>query len=444
MGVSELLTQARRNRACSELHKGVKIMRLIGSFERQATFIFVATTLANIGAFLFHVYMGRHLTPADYGILYTLLALLMIVSVPGGTIQTVITKYASHFRAHNQYGKIRFLFLHSLKKLFLYGGIGFLIFIALSGHIARFEQIPSRLPVVIVGFILLFSVVSPAAGGIVQGLQRFDYLGWSMILGTLLRLISGIILVIIGFGVNGAMSASIIGILFGLFIIFIPLRSLFQEKTNERVDFKELYRYSAPVVLALLCFMILTNVDAVLVKHFFSPLEAGNYSAAAMVGRIILFLPMAVVIVMFPKTSELYAQKKDSSLILKKSLIYVGLLAGGATLICLLFPRFPLWLLWGNRFQDSIPLAGKFALAMTFFGLVNILFFYQLSIHRFRFLYFACVFTLLQIIALALFHNTLSQVVWILVVNGILLFTVNQFLVWMPKRRLERIEIERV
>lgn len=412
-------------------------MRLIGTFEKQTTFMFVAITLSNIGAYLFHVYMGRHLSPADYGILYTLLALLMIVSVPATAIQTVITKYVSHFKGHNQHGKIRFLFFHSLKKLFLYGGIGFLIFIAFSGQIARFERIPSRLPVVIVGFILLLSIVDPAAGGTIQGLQRFNYLGWSMILGMSLRLIAGIILVIIGLGVNGALSASIIGILFSLFIIFLPLRSLFQEETNERVELKEIYRYSAPVILTLLCFMVLTNVDAVLVKHFFSPLEAGNYSAAAMVGRVILFLPMAIVIVMFPKASELYAQKKDSSLILKKSLLYVGLLAGGATLVCLLFPRLPLWLLWGNRFQASTPLVGKFALAMTFFGLVNILLFYQLSIHRFKYLHWTGTFTLIQIIAITLFHNTLSQVVWILVANGVLLFIVNQFLVWMPRRKLK-------
>lgn len=398
--------------------------------------MFVATTLANIGGYLFHVYMLRHLSPADFGILYSMLALLMIVSVPATTIQTVITKYASHFKAHDQYGKIRFLFFHSLKRIFLYGGIGSLIFLIFSNHIARFEQIPSRTPVAIVGFMLLFTAVVPAAGGIVQGLQRFNYLGWSMILGTALRLISGIVFVIIGLGVNGALSASIVGMLLGLFILFLPLHSLFQEKTNERADFKEIYQYSAPVIVALACFFVLTNIDVILVKHFFSPLEAGNYSAAALVGRIILFLPMAMVMVMFPKTSELYAQKKDSSIILKKSLFYVGLLAGGATLICILFPHFPLWLLSGNRFQASTPLVGKFALAMTFFDLLYILFFYQLSIHRFRFLYLACAFTLLQLIAITLFHKTLSQVVWILVANGALLFLVNQFLVWIPQKKL--------
>lgn len=425
----------------------------MGSFERQATFMFLATSLTNLGNYIFHVYMGRHLSPADYGIFYTLLALLMIVSIPAITIQTVITKYTSHYKTHGEYKKVRFLFLHFLKRVSLYGGIGFLIFLVFSSHIARFEQIPSRIPVVIVGFILLFSVVTPAAGGIVQGLQRFNYLGWSMISGTGLRLISGIILVTIGLGVNGALSASIVGTLFALFIIFLPLRSLFREKTNERVsdprgsltrevDFKEIYQYSAPVILALLCFMILTNMDVVLVKHFFHPDEAGIYSAAAMVGRIILFLPMALVIVMFPKTSELYAQRKDSSMVLKKSLFYVGLLAGGAALICLLFPRFPLWLLWGDRFQASTRLVRKFAIAMTFFDLSYILLFYQLSIRRFNFLYFVTALTILEIIAICLFHHTLSQVVWILVASGIILFLINQLLVWMPQRRLEKVEVK--
>jgi O-antigen/teichoic acid export membrane protein len=410
-------------------------MRLIGNFEKEATFMFVATTLSNISGYLFYVYMLRHLTAVDFGILYAMLALLAIVFVPALAIQTVIAKYTSHFKVHNQYGKIRFLFLHSLKRISLYGGIGFLIFLVFSDHIARFEQLPSRLPVVIVGFILLFSVISPTLRGIIQGLQRFGYLGWSMILDMFLRLIFGIMLVMVGYGVNGALSASIIGIFFALLVSFWPLRSLSAPKTPEKIDFREIYRYSAPVIGALACFFVLTNIDVILVKHFFSPLEAGNYSAVALVGKIIIFLPMAIAIVMFPKTSELYAQKKDAFPILKRSLLYVGLLAGGATLICLRFPSFPLWLLAGNRFQASIPLVGRFALAMTFFGLVDVLFFYQLSVHRFKFLYFAAAAAFLQIVAITIYHNSLSQVVWIVMANAVLLFLVNQFLVWMSERR---------
>lgn len=410
-------------------------MKFVGTFERQVSFIFIALSLSNIGNFIFHIYMGRHLPETEYGILYRLLALLMIVSVPATTIQTVITKYTAHFKVLNQYGKIRFLLFNFLKRLFFYGFLGSLIFLAASGRIASWQHFPSNKPVMILGILLLLSVIAPAAGGIIQGLQKFNYLGWSTILGTASRLIFGIIFVVLGLGVNGALAASILAILVGICILFFPLKFLFKSKeTEERVDFKEIYRYSAPVIFSVLFFMILTNIDALLVGNFFDPVKAEIYSAAAFVGRMILFLPLPIVVVMFPKASELYAQRRDSSLILKKSLFYVGLLAGGATLVCLFFPSLIIKLIWAGKHQASTPLIGKFALAMALFGLVNILFFYQLSIHRFRFLYLAGAFTLLQIIAISLFHNTLSQVVWILVANGILLFIVNQFLVWMPKR----------
>lgn len=397
----------------------------------------MATALTNLGNFVFHLYMGRHLPETEYGILYRLLALLMIVSVPTATIQTVLTKYTAHFKAGNQYARIHFLLFHFLKRVSFYGLLGFLIFLAASRRVASWQHFPSQEPVIILGVLLLLSVVSPSLGGIIQGLQKFNYLGWSMIGGVISRLFLGVIFICFGLGVNGALYATILAALVGLIIITFPLKSLFKARElKSSIDFKEIYSYFTPVALSLLFFMLLTNIDVLLIGNFFNPVEAELYSAAAFVGRMILFFPMAIVIVMFPKASELYAQRKDSFLILKKSLVYVGLLAGGATLFCLLFPQFIIRLIWGGRYQASTPLIGKFALAMALFGLVNILFFYQLSVHRFRFLYLAGIFTLLQIIALALFHNTLSQVVWILVANGALLFLINQFLVWIPQRKL--------
>lgn len=174
--------------------------------------------------------------------------------------------------------------------------------------------------------------------------------------------------------------------------------------------------------------MILTNVDVVLVKHFFKPVEAGYYSAAALIGKAVLFLPGAIAMVMFPKSSELYAQNRDSFPVLKKSLFYVCLIAGAAAIICLLFPSVIIWLFLGTKYTASAPLVGRFAIAMTLFGLTNILFLYGLSIHKFGFLYLLGIFTMAQIIAIILFHSNLSQVIWIVLLNGLLLFMVNLLL----------------
>ena len=41
-------------------------MKLMGSFEKQVSFIFIALTLGNIGNFIFHIFMGRHLPETEY------------------------------------------------------------------------------------------------------------------------------------------------------------------------------------------------------------------------------------------------------------------------------------------------------------------------------------------------------------------------------------------
>jgi len=62
--------------------------------------------VANVGNYVFHVFMSRSLGPADYGILASLLSVFLIVSVPVGAIQTSINKYTSNFTAQGQYEKI--------------------------------------------------------------------------------------------------------------------------------------------------------------------------------------------------------------------------------------------------------------------------------------------------------------------------------------------------
>jgi len=227
----------------------------------------------------------------------------MIVSVPSGTLQTVVTKFTSTFYAINHHERIKLLLRSFVKKASVFGLVIFLILIFGSRGISSFLQIPSPLLIVILGVITFFSIILPLTQGGLQGLQRFGCLGLIMIANGSLKLLLGIVFVSIGFGVIGAMSALAISIFITLLLSFIMLASILtkplalipeslQSKSNNpdpEMNFSGIYRYFCAVATALLCFMILTNIDVVLVKHFFKPLEAGYYSVAQMVGKIILF-----------------------------------------------------------------------------------------------------------------------------------------------------------
>jgi O-antigen/teichoic acid export membrane protein len=162
-----------------------------------------------------------------------------------------------------------------------------------------------------------------------------------------------------------------------------------------------------------------------MVKYFFSPEEAGFYSIAQMLGKVFLFLPGAISIVMFPRTSVLNAKNKDTASTLTKSLFY----GAGLCIISVfgynLFPSFVLTVLTGKAFPLSIGLGRLFSVSMSFFALLFILIWYFLSIKDFRFIKYLVSFTLLQIFAITLFHNNLFQVQLALCVNSVLLFLIH-------------------
>jgi len=362
-------------------------------------------------------------------------------------LQTVVTKFISTFYAINHHERINPLLCSFVKKTSVFGLVIFLILILGSGGISSFLQIASPLLIVILGVTTFLSVILPLTQGGLQGLQRFGYLGLTMITNGSLKLLLGIIFVSIGFGVVGALSALAISTFIALLLSSIMLASVLprplalvpeslrlkSDSGDPEIDFSEIYRYFYAAATVFLCFMVLTNIDVVLVKHFFKPLEAGYYSIAQMVGKIILFLPVAVTLVMFPKASELHAQAKATSHLLKKSLLCVGALCGTAALICLLFPGLIIRLLSGEEHLHCIPLARIFSVTMVFFALVYVLMFYNLSIHRLGFIYSLVLLTALQTLAIILFHQSLSQILCIMCGNAVLLFLTNAYLAFKSK-----------
>jgi len=413
--------------------------------------VFVGMGLFNLFNLLYHFFMLRMLSPTEYGHLNTLIALFMVISVPAGTVQTTITRFFSSFKIKNQYQQAIQLLRHFLILMSIIGLSFFLIILLASSHISAFLQISSRGLIILFGLSLIFSMVIPILWGGLQGLQKFGLLTLNLIMNSGLKLVLGILFVFLGFGLSGAMGAVaasyIITTILSLFILGVSLvkgKALAHGKVIEEISppsrFSEVYHYSFSAGLVLLCFMVLTNIDLIFVKHFFTPVEAGYYSIAQMVGKIILILPMPVVTVMFPKLSSTEARIKRAPSTLGKSLRIAAILCGGAALCSLLFPSFIIKILSGKVYLECSPLVGIFSFNMTFFSLTLILLYYHLSTPKRVFLYPLFLFTLIEIGLILLFHDTLTQVLMSAGIVAFCLAVINFYLAYRPDpfRKKER------
>jgi len=386
---------------------------------RQANIMFIAGIIGGLGNFLFQIFMNRGLNPEDFAAFSSLLALFVIVSVPGATIQTVIAKQVSQYRAKGDYGKIAALFLRSLGRVALLGALLLIIFMAASRFLTGFLNIGSQGPIIITGIALGTAFLAPVAFGTLQGLQKFVPWAVNQIASVSTRLIAGIILVFFGFRVAGSMGSSIIAAAVSLGLALFSLKFLFgQDDPQEEIDFIKMYRYSLPVLGAIFFLSLLQFVDIVLVKHFFSSSLAADYSTASVLGRTVIYLPTAVSVVMFPKASEEKARGRNPFSLLRKSLIYSFLLCLGVALFFFLFPKLII-----NIFRPAYsvavpPLLKVFGFALIPLALITIVVFYNLAVHQMKFIYGLAGGVVLHVFLLSRFHATLLQVILILGLSG--------------------------
>lgn len=383
-----------------------------------------ATGASFLFGYLFHSYMGRNLGPEEYGILDSLLSVFYIFLIPISTVQAVIAKFSSNYISTNRPDCIRLLMFEGFKRLLVLGFLIFILLSILSPVISDFLKMPSVFPVILLGIAVLLSLILPVSRGVLQGIQKFNHLGLNISLEKFIVLIAGIML--IGSGVNGAIFSIVISLFFVILISFLPLHFLKQKKSNRKLEKGVMVKYSVPVFLSLSAIVIMANIDMIVVKHYFDPVQAGGYASINIMGKVLFFLSFNIANVIYPKASLLFIQKKDSVFLLKKGLLYMGAISFSTVLMYTLFPEQIMNMVFGAQYLGFISLLAPYAFAMGILAFGVVIVHYNLSTMNFIRIRPLILSMSLEMMLLAFFHDSLVQVIsGVLVGSLVLLILIN-------------------
>jgi len=387
-------------------------------FLRASTLLFIASMVANIFNYVFQLTMGRVLSTEDFGLMNSLFSLLLITSLPFMTIMTVLAKYVSAFMVEGVYDKIKGLLVRAYKNILSIGLLLLFVFVCLSFLIKSFLRMESVVPIVLLGVAVFTSLVLPINTAFLQGLQKFRPL--SVVSGSLgpAKFVFCLAFVLLGLRVNGVFWGLILTNIAIFLISYAPLRSIIKSTSTSTVKIDDLFAYAVPVLLANLCFAILTQVDLILVRHYFPPTEVGVYASAAVLGRAIMYLPASLILALFPMVAEAHARNQKSYHLLTKALTYTIGLAGSGTLLYILFPSFIMGLLFGGKYVEAASLLGLYGFAMLPMGLLLIFINYNLACTNVKFIKYLVFVTCLQIFLIVFFHQTLTKILWIIFACG--------------------------
>jgi len=373
--------------------------------------IVFATLLGMIINYFFQVVVGRFLGPSDYGIFGSLIAILYIISVFGGAINTSITKISSEFFVKKEITKIkRILRIYSLRFLFI-GFILAFLFSFFSSFISNFLKTNELFSIILLAISFPLTFLSSNLFGILRGMQRFKEYALISVLQPIIKLALALILIFLGFKVSGAIGSVVISGVFVCILAFYYLKDVLKEK-EERFDRSLLIKYSLPVFILSFCITAMINLDILLIKNLFSSEESGFYVASSTLSKIVFWISGSLIIVMFPKTASLnISEKSEARKIFRTTIVYTFLISLLFLFITFLFPEFVINFAFGKDFLKAGEIIFLFFVLMSLISISQIILNYDLSINNTKPIYILPIFVFAEILLIYLFHSSLIQVI---------------------------------
>ena len=390
--------------------------------------------------------MGRVLGPSGYGELTTLISLLFISGAITGTFQTSVTRYISAYNAHNNVYKIKNFFIKITIRFFLLSCIVFIILLSLLKSLTSFLNMQSSLPLIILGVIIIEGTLASVITGVIQGMGKFKALGFNSILSASLKLVLGIFFVYLGFKSFGAVIGIMLSALIAYLIFILSIKDILRLKMpiniDSNIDLKSFYKSTMMILISTVLITLISYIDILIVKHFFSSEDAGYFAAASQIGRLILFFPGAISIVVFPRFTEKFEKKERIKGTFLKSLLILLVVSILFITVYYFFPEIITKLIYGTVYNDSSKLIFLYGLFMALIGLINLQIFYFISIKKYWYLINLLIFFVVEIIFIYLYHYNLVTILWVEAIVSFLIFFVNtiMILVLSGKRKIQKHE----
>lgn len=368
----------------------------------------VGSMAANVVNLVYQVGMGKILLPADYGTLLSLYSILYILSIVPTSSSVSIVKFISSAEDEKERSGV----YRSVKKFIFYVAAAGAIFVVLTSPlITRFLNMNDVFSVILTAGVFFFMIITLVNQASLQGVLKFMGVVVPNFVSAFIKLLLGVVFIYLGLSVRGAMLAVVIGAGLAYLLSEKMIDGHFKKKSSVELDMKKFLKYSGPVLLQAFAFTSLFTLDVILVKHFFSPYDAGIYATVSTLGKIVYFAAAPVASVMFPHISSRHAKGEKYYQLLFGSIGLTFIISVGIAAFYFLFPNLIINILYRSNYLAAAPLLFLMGLFISFLTMSNLLVNFFLSIDMTKIVVLPFLVAILQIISLWFFHRSLQQVI---------------------------------
>ncbi len=386
-------------------------------------YVFVGTTVSSFFAFILNIYIARNLSYSDYGIFASIMSLITLLAIPSASISAVIVRFATLFFSRNEEDKAGAFYVKSFKYLLIFNIFISLVFIVFFPLISNFLKIDDLGLIVLAVISVALFYMATLNVAFLQSLFKFRLLGLLYSFAGIGKLIGGVVLIILGLKVYGALLATFIFSLIDYIFSFFPLKKVIVNAGKDvNIDRREFLNYAVPTSIAIFSLSSFISTDVILVKHFFSSSEAGFYGGLSLIGKVVFYFTGPIPMAMFPLIVKRHTNQENFNNLFYIALIIVLIPSILITVFYFIFPEFTIKLFLGREGYVSIaPYLGLFGILLTIYSINNVFVNFFLSVKKTLVSIIVLFFASLQIIFIYIYHDNFSQIVYVSIITSVLL-----------------------
>ncbi|HTU69728.1 MAG TPA: oligosaccharide flippase family protein [Candidatus Baltobacteraceae bacterium] len=379
-------------------------------FTRSSALVFAASLFANFFNYVFYVLMGRLLSVRDYGVVMSLISIVLVVLGLGSIAQTATAKLAADLRAAGDREAMA-SFSRGITRgsLWLAFAIALVAFGA-RGFIGNYLHIGNLGLVIVAGATAGIGIALLLQRGLFQGFGSFPTFALSSVLDTLRT--AFLVPLVHAFGAMGSLLSFLGAVVVGSVFGELALRRRFGKMTTSaRLDVRRMIVIAGATGISSSGILLLMYYDVVLARHFLTPVDAGLYGAAALAGRVIFAIISFLPTVLLPSVAVRFAHGRSSAHMLAAALGTAASVVGALAVVCAIAPKIVIRLLAGANFVPGAPLILPYVLAAGALSVASLLSTYAIARHRFGFVPYLLAVAACEVTAVALRHGSSQQIV---------------------------------
>ncbi|AGB38773.1 flippase [Natronococcus occultus] len=286
----------------------------VSAVGQAGILVLIGSVFGMFSDFLFRVILSNIVDADIFGAVFLILSLVNIIAIPCllGMNQGIV-KYIPESNTSNRNSYILFSMICSTIACVI---ISVFILIYPGDIIYTLLNVEERIYLYFLILLLPFYSLYEISLSSLRGLMKTDHHvilknlahpilkisilgGAAWIFGTLLPILASLLLVFI--------ISAVIG-------VFFLLRSRWRPKMSLSINYTSFIYFSLPLMVSSSIYILLKNVDKVLIGSFLNTASVGEYEVAITIATLLGIFQTSFSFLLYPKISDLISQKKSGKI----------------------------------------------------------------------------------------------------------------------------------